>query len=224
MHSNIVHLSLGKLLLACTRAGQPRTRGIMSRSTCVRLSNEGRVGAFNGELSTSSMYTQLQDALSVTFAMGYSKFRISFGKCLSNRGFHKRTKSAIFAVFLLYLPHMMPVNVKLDISEYNRITFQGFVDLMVRVPFYWHSWKRSWQYWHSCIVDSLWKTLIKLIEFGGGFLIWMEHLLQNEYSIHTYGVDFKPLPQNIVRQYDVSHPSCDAVHVLEFVFCTTVPC
>ena len=45
----------------------------------------------------------------------------------------------------------------------------------------------------------------------------MYNHLQNKYSIHTNVVGFKPLPQSYVRQYDVSHPSCDDVRVLDFV-------
>ena len=30
----------------------------------------------------------------------------------------------------------------------------------------WHSLKRSWQYWHSCIVESLRKTLAKALHIA----------------------------------------------------------
>ena len=63
--------------------------------------------------------------------------------------------SAIFARcicnFLLYLHQLMFVNAKLDIRGHNRITFQcrrlhwSSLFLMAQL-------KRSWQYWHSCIV------------------------------------------------------------------------
>ena len=54
--------------------------------------------------------------------------------------------------FLPYLQHMMLVNMQLDISGYNRITFQG-------CRLHWYSsflmaQNGSWQYWHSCIVES----------------------------------------------------------------------
>ena len=61
--------------------------------------------------------------------------------------------------FLLYLQRMMSVNVKLENKGYMKIIFQGHM-------FYWNSWflmaelKRSWQYWHSCIAESLWRTLL----------------------------------------------------------------
>ena len=57
---------------------------------------------------------------------------------------------------LPYLQYIMLVNMKLDISGRNSITFQGY-------RFHWSSsflmtqlkWRR--QYWHSCIVKSSWK-------------------------------------------------------------------
>ena len=45
--------------------------------------------------------------------------------------------------FFLYLYDIMLINTKLDISEYNRIIFQG-------CKCHW-----CWQYWHSCIMVSL---------------------------------------------------------------------
>ena len=52
----------------------------------------------------------------------------------SNRVFHKRTKIGIIANFVLpyiysfflCLHHIMLVNIKLDISGSNKITFQGY--------------------------------------------------------------------------------------------------
>ena len=85
------------------------------------------------------------------------------------RNFHKYTKLVILAVlptlyfhicsFLLYFEQMMLVNAKLDTSGYNRIIFQSS-------RLHWSSsclmgqMKWSWQYWHSCIVESLWKNPI----------------------------------------------------------------
>ena len=62
--------------------------------------------------------------------------------------------------FLFYLQHMMLVNMKLDISRSNRITFQGSwlhwsIYFLIVQP------KWSWQYWHSYIVEILWKTLLR---------------------------------------------------------------
>ena len=48
---------------------------------------------------------------------------------------------------------------KLDISGRNRITLQG-------CRLYWSSSfllvqvRQNWQYWHSCVVESLGKTLL----------------------------------------------------------------
>ena len=62
--------------------------------------------------------------------------------------------------FLLYLQHMMLINVILDIRGCNRSTFEG-------CRLYWSSsflkaWlKQNWQYCHSCVVESLWKTLYR---------------------------------------------------------------
>ena len=56
--------------------------------------------------------------------------------------------------FLLHLQQIMLVNLKLDISEYNMIAFQGY-------RLYWISsflmaqLKPSWQYGHFCVVESL---------------------------------------------------------------------
>ena len=61
--------------------------------------------------------------------------------------------------FLLYLQQMISVNMKLEIKGYMGIIFQG------QMP-YWNSWflmaelKQSWQCWHSCIAESLWKTFL----------------------------------------------------------------
>ena len=61
--------------------------------------------------------------------------------------------------FLLYLSQLMLVNVKYNDSQYERIKFQDcrlhqFSQLILLQP------KWSWQYWHCCIVESLWKTLL----------------------------------------------------------------
>ena len=85
------------------------------------------------------------------------------------RVFHKRRKigkNGIIANYVfphicsfhLYLHHMLLVNMTLDISWYNRVTFQGCT-LQWSSSFLMEQLKQSWQYWHSCIVKSLWKTL-----------------------------------------------------------------
>ena len=81
---------------------------------------------------------------------------------------HKIGKTGIIAKFvfpdicsiLLYLQHMMSVNMTWDITGCKRITFQGCRP-------HWSSFflitqlKQIWQYRHSCIVESFWKTLFE---------------------------------------------------------------
>ena len=86
-------------------------------------------------------------------------------KC--NRVFHKRTKNAKIDIianflfisicsFLLYLQHVMQVNIKLDNSGCKRIAFQGCrLHWSSSLPIAQVKWGR--QYWHYCIVESLWK-------------------------------------------------------------------
>ena len=45
----------------------------------------------------------------------------------------------------------MLVNVKLDISGYNIVTFHWFTSFLMA------HLKQNWQHWHSCIVDNLWE-------------------------------------------------------------------
>ena len=59
----------------------------------------------------------------------------------------------IYCSFLLYLQHMVLVNMKLDISGCSRITFQG-CRLHWPSSFLMAQLKLSWQYWHFCIVVS----------------------------------------------------------------------
>ena len=56
-----------------------------------------------------------------------------------------------------YLQHMVLANVKLNVSGYKRITFQGRSFYWSRI-FSMEQPKWSWQYWHYCIVVSWWKT------------------------------------------------------------------
>ena len=53
----------------------------------------------------------------------------------------------------LLLQHLMLVNLKSDISKCNRITFQccglHWTRSVLMAPL-----KQSWQYWHSCVMDS----------------------------------------------------------------------
>ena len=57
------------------------------------------------------------------------------------------------------LYHIILLNVKLDISGYERIKFQGHM-LHRSSSFLMLQLKWSWQYWHSCIEENLWKTLL----------------------------------------------------------------
>ena len=59
--------------------------------------------------------------------------------------------------FILYLQHIMLVNVKLDVSRYKRIIFQGH-RLHWSSSFLMAQLKWSWQYQHSCI---LWRVCEK---------------------------------------------------------------
>ena len=55
---------------------------------------------------------------------------------------------------------MILVNVKLDISVYMMtITFQSWILHRSR-SFLMAQLKVSWQYWHSCIAEILWKSLL----------------------------------------------------------------
>ena len=82
------------------------------------------------------------------------------------RVFHKCTKLAImpllstlyihiFAVSIfIYLQHMILINIKLHFGGCNRITFQG-CRLHWFDSFLMAQSKRSWQYCHTCIRESL---------------------------------------------------------------------
>ena len=63
--------------------------------------------------------------------------------------------------FLLYLYQMMLVNVKLKVSGWENCISRLQTSLVCS-SFLTVQLKRSWQDWHSCIVDSLWKTLLLL--------------------------------------------------------------
>ena len=73
---------------------------------------------------------------------------------------HKIDDVGIIAIFeyiskfILYLYHMMLVNVKLDISECKSSIFQG-CKLHLSSSFPMAKPKRNGQYWHSCIVMSM---------------------------------------------------------------------
>ena len=56
--------------------------------------------------------------------------------------------------FLLYSNCIVLVNAKLDITGYERITFQGWI-LWWCSKFQMAQLKHKWQYCHSCIAQSL---------------------------------------------------------------------
>ena len=63
-------------------------------------------------------------------------------------------------VSFCYFQSMILVNIKLDIMGWIKITFQGhrlhFSNSLLMAELKW-----SWQYWYSCIVTCLWKTLVQ---------------------------------------------------------------
>ena len=68
--------------------------------------------------------------------------------------------------FVPYLHWRMVVNMKFNISDEMRIIFQGW-KLHWSRSFLMAELKRSWQCCHSCIMESLWKTLVKLKSYYG---------------------------------------------------------
>ena len=72
----------------------------------------------------------------------------------------------VFPYIGSFLPYLKPYhfsrfNVKLDDKGYKRITFQG-CRLQRSCSFLIAELKQSWQYWRSCIVESLRKPLMSL--------------------------------------------------------------
>ena len=61
--------------------------------------------------------------------------------------------------FLLYLQYLLLVNIKLDIIGCKRIKFEYYI-LDYSCSFLMAQLKQSWQYWHSCTAESLWKPLL----------------------------------------------------------------
>ena len=70
------------------------------------------------------------------------------------------------------------------------IIFQGQM-------FYWNSWflmaelKRSWQCWHSCIAESLWKTLLCLLSLTGSMELKPAWANEDMCLIHIFSMHFK---------------------------------
>ena len=77
---------------------------------------------------------------------------------------HKIDNSGIIAICVFtYISRLLPysncivlVNAKLDITGYNRITYQGWI-LWWSSKFEMPHLKQNWQHWHSCIAGSMWK-------------------------------------------------------------------
>ena len=75
---------------------------------------------------------------------------------------NKFTVSFFICSFFLYLWNIMLANTKLDITGHHKIIFQVY-------RLYWSSCsligqlKQSWQYCHSCIAETLWKTLVNVL-------------------------------------------------------------
>ena len=67
------------------------------------------------------------------------------------RGFHKRTRLAILPLLPTVYSHIFAV-------FFFIYTFQGY-KLYCPNQFIMAHQKQSWQHWHSCIVESLWKTV-----------------------------------------------------------------
>ena len=82
----------------------------------------------------------------------------------------------LYRFFLLYFWNILLVNMKINIRGFNRITFQG-CRLHWSSSFLMAKLKRSWQDWYSCIVESLWKTLVAHFRsFALGLMIYHKTL------------------------------------------------
>ena len=83
---------------------------------------------------------------------------------------------------------VVSVNAKIDINGYKKNTFWGWI-LQWSSKFQMAQLKHKWQYWHSCIVASLWKhwielppwTVSGLAEVGFG-----NHTVENEITFSCY--------------------------------------
>ena len=85
-----------------------------------------------------------------------------------------------FCSFLLYLQHMISVNMKLDISRCTRMTFRGCrlhwsISFLMTLP------KQVRQYWHSRIEfvkNSIGTFIIIIITSGSGISMGRVHICQ----------------------------------------------
>ena len=78
--------------------------------------------------------------------------------------------------FLRNMCHVIVVNVKLYISMYRRVIFQGYRFFGILIISSGTA-KQSWQYWHSCIVESLLKTIM-------GFFIIFVWIACSSFTVH----------------------------------------
>ena len=108
--------------------------------------------------------------------------------------------------FLLHWQHVIWVNMKLDISGCNKITFQG-------CRLHWFSYflmtqrKWSWQCWHSCIVESLWKTLLWLVSNS----LFSPTALEKNVFCACVWLSFNPIRPTLFNSYN----SCNQVYNLK---------
>ena len=92
-----------------------------------------------------------------------ANLRFSQTHTIGNIGINANFVFTYICTFLLYCHNIMLVNEKLQVSESKVITLQGCW-LHWSISFLMVQLKRSWQYWHSCIADSLWKPLLSMLE------------------------------------------------------------
>ena len=78
---------------------------------------------------------------------------------IGNIGISANSVFPYICSFIINICHTNVVNIELYISGYKRIIFQG-CRLHWSCSFLMAQLKQSWQYWHSCIAESLWKTLL----------------------------------------------------------------
>ena len=111
------------------------------------MSSEIFITSFSGNLFASSL------KLSRTFRVFHTQHTIG------NTGIIASFAFSFICSFLPYFHCMILVNVKLDIGGYKTNKLQGYrlhwSSLFLMVHLKW-----SWQCWHSCVAQSLWKTLL----------------------------------------------------------------
>ena len=104
---------------------------------------------------------------------------------------------------------MSLVNPKLDISRSKRITFEDY-KIHCSCSFLMAQLKQSWQYWHSCIAESLWKPLLEnlqtlsTIEGGHALFTWQSFLFHRKMARvqHQRGYKYQSSNSGLVTQDD----------------------